>query len=296
MNKLIQKVLLIGNGINNIQQHYQWRDLIDNLIRFIDAKGQIQTDNKPFPLLYEEIFVAALKRNIRESDIKQYIAQEILCLRPNDIHREIISMNYADILTTNYDYTLENVMTDKMESLQNQGVVNETVYNIFRHHKLHQTRFWHIHGEAGMPQSITLGYEQYSGYLQRMRNYVVSGTGDLYKTSIKSLIRRIKKGVGDPYSWLDLFFTKDVFIIGLTLDFIEIHLWWLITYRQRAKLEKVMPVNNRIFYFYPKEYHAAIENKLQVLKSSGVIPQPVTLHKNNWLKYYQEVLKKVNQL
>lgn len=293
---MFQKVLLVGNGINNIQQHYQWRDLIHNLIRFIEADGQIQTENKPFPLLYEEIFVAALKRKIKEADIKQYIAQEILCLQPNEIHRQIINMGFTDILTTNYDYTLENVLTSELTDLGNNGLVNETVYNIFRHHQLNQTRFWHIHGEAGTPQSITLGYEQYSGYLQRMRNYVVTGTGDLYKISIKPLVRRMKKEVADTYSWLDLFFTKDIFIIGLTLDFIEIHLWWLVTYRQRAKLEKVMPVNNHIYYFYPKEYQTAIGNKLQVLESSGVIPRPVALNKSNWLKYYKDVLNQVKRL
>src|SRR5438067_3403804 len=140
----MNKVLLLGNGINNIKQHYQWRDLINNLIRFIGAEGQIHTDNKPFPLLYEEVFVAALKRKIKEADIKNYIAQEILCLQPNDIHRQIISMNCMDILTTNYDYTLENVTFNEPDRLDNCGVVNETVYNIFRHHQLNETRFWHI--------------------------------------------------------------------------------------------------------------------------------------------------------
>ena len=57
-----------------------------------------------------------------------------------------------------------------------------------------------------------------------------------------------------------------------------------------------MPINNRIFYFYPKEYATDIENKLQVLESSGVIPHPVPLNNNNWLKYYHEVLRQVKRL
>ena len=32
-------------------------------------------------------------------------------------------------------------------------------------------------------------------------------------------------------SWIDLFFTHDIYIVGLKLDTNEIDLWWLLTYR-----------------------------------------------------------------
>ncbi|MEJ7673835.1 MAG: hypothetical protein WKF59_14345 [Chitinophagaceae bacterium] len=56
-------------------------DLINNVINFIGAQGIISTIDKPFPLLYEEIFVEAIKhRNFSEIDIKKFIALEVLKL------------------------------------------------------------------------------------------------------------------------------------------------------------------------------------------------------------------------
>ena len=46
-------VLLVGNGINNIEEKYTWDDLTDKIIEIAGASGQIDKTNKPFPLLYE---------------------------------------------------------------------------------------------------------------------------------------------------------------------------------------------------------------------------------------------------
>ncbi len=291
---MTDKVFLIGNGINNIRQDYRWADIIDNLIEFIGATGQIETDNKPFPLLYEEIYVEAVKnRNIKEAGIKEFIAQEILKLEPNEIHQEIVHSGVSHILTTNYDLTLESVLAKDTTQLQNDGIVRENVFSIFRHHTIDAINFWHIHGDANYPGSITLGYEHYSGYLQQMRNYVATGTGASYKTRFDPLTKRLKRKLEENYSWLDFFFTKDIYIIGLALDFIEIHLWWLLTFRQRASLTKRLPVTNKIVYFYPSAYAKQIKNKLDLMKSAGVIPYSVNYDNANRLKYYKEVLKKI---
>ena len=42
--------------------------------------------------------------------------------------------------------------------------------------------------------SITLEYENHSGYLQYMRNYLVAGTKDTYKKKTsKALLKELKK-------------------------------------------------------------------------------------------------------
>ena len=208
-----EKVLLIGNGINNISQEYTWGDLIDNLIDFIGAAGQIQTNNKPFPLLYEEIFVEAVKnRGFTESEIKDYIGKEVLKLKSNELHKGFLNTGAQNILTTNYDFTFEDILTLNSKGLKNNGVVKESLYSIFRHYEVGQKKIWHIHGDANYSNSITLGYEHYSGYLQQMRNYVVTGTGTTYKNlKLDSLTKRLKKNkLDDNHSWLDFFFTKDI--------------------------------------------------------------------------------------
>lgn len=291
-----EKVLLIGNGINNIAKDYTWSNLIDNLIDLIGAKGQFDTRDKPFPLLYEEIFVEAVKnRGFNEIQIKQFIGQEVAKLEPNDLHKEFLKLNIKNILTTNYDFTFEDNLTSKSRELKNSGKVNENLYSIFRHYQIGNKNIWHIHGDANYLKSITLGYEHYSGYLQQMRNYVVVGTS--YKSlKLDSLVKRIRNNeVHAPYSWLDLFFTQDIYIIGLTLDFIEIHLWWLLTFRQRATLSKNIRWINKIVYFYPNTLGEKIKNKLQLLKSNDILAVSCRYDEKNKADYYKEVIDRINK-
>ena len=286
-------VFLIGNGINNINTSYTWRHLLKDLINYIGAKGQIQIDYKPFPLLYEEIVAQAIrKKKIPEIEIKHFIAEQICKLEPNKIHQEIINTQVRHILTTNYDFTLEQVLTNQTDRIKNEGVVKENLYSIFRHHQLNQKHFWHIHGDRNHLSSITLGYEHYSGYLQQMRNYIA--TGATY-TNIKllPLIRRIDTGkLAETYSWLDFFFTKDVYIFGLTLDFIEIHLWWLLTYRQRAIRSEKIAKKNQIIYFYPEKLENEIRHKLQLLNSYEIKTISISFDPNV-TDYYLCILNKI---
>lgn len=288
------KVLLIGNGVNNIRQDYRWIDLINNLINFIGATGQIRLDDKPFPMLYEEIFVEAVKnRQYTENEIKQFIAREISNLTPNEIHQQILEMDAEHILTTNYDFTLEKLLVQDTHNLKNNGLVKENTYSLFRHYSINKTRFWHIHGDANIPGSIALGFEHYSGYLQQMRNYVINGTGTAYKIKFSPLIRRLKEKSFSVTSWVDLFFTKDVYIIGLTLDFIEMHLWWLLTFRQRLRLLRHLPIKNQIIYFYPDIFCQKIQHKLDLFRSIGVTPFSIAYQESNKIRYYQQVLKRM---
>lgn len=300
---ITSKVLLVGNGINNVSNKLAWRQLIQDLIAYIGAAGQIEIRNKPFPLLYEEIFIEAVKyREFSEKEIKEFIAEKVSGLKRSPIHDEIIKLNFQNILTTNYDYNLEKVKIKDTSYMRNEGVVSEKTYNLFRHNKIENTDIWHIHGECNLPSSITLGYEHYSGYLQQMRNYVVTGTGSSYKkVTFEPLKERFKKGQIKFDSWIDFFFKKNIHILGFTFDFVEMHLWWILTYRARMKyekdnsIEKKISIENKITYYYPEQEAARIQNKLDLLRSNGVIPFSIRLNRGNWTKYYLEALEKIKK-
>lgn len=288
-------VLLIGNDINNINHGYEWSDLIDDLISFVGANGRIVNNNdKPFPLLYEEIFVEAQRiRKYNESDIKEFISEIISKLSPNPIHYTIANSNIRNILTTNYDLTIEKCVANNSHSLINAGIVRETSYSIFRHFKINSKNIWHIHGDANYSDSINLGYEQYCGYLQQMRNYIVTGTGNSYKEKLDPLTKRLKVGFPEKYSWLDYFFTSDVHIIGLRLDYVEIHLWWLLTFRKRSLIKNKFPDTNRIYYYYPEGLQVEIKDKLDLLRSAGVITIAQEYDESNRLPYYDNILNTI---
>lgn len=285
-------VLLIGNDINNISRGQSWKDLLQDIITFCHAGDCIELDDKkPFPLLYEEIFLTASKNHkIREKDLKSFIAIKAAEIKSNPIHSAIRALKPAHILTTNYEFTLEG-----STPLENTSLINEKFYSIFRKYKVGDTNYWHIHGDCLNPMSINLGFEHYGGQLQMMRNYVVSGTVYTSKeVPKKSLLRRIHFKEVYFHSWIDLFFTDDIHIFGLSLDFVETDLWWLLTYRARQKFHhKNVPVHNKIFYYIPEEYVAASKCKLDLLTANDVTV--IALPGKDKLAYYESIINGIGK-
>lgn len=291
-----QKVLLIGNDINNATESYSWSDLIDRLIHFAKIDKAISKVNKPFPLLYEEIYLrSAAEFSTIESSIKKFIASETERLKPNPLHSAILDLGVENLLTTNYDLSFEKASGTDLKKCKNQGIIKENTYNLFRYHKTDRHKIWHIHGSETNPNSITLGYEHYSGYLQQMRNYTASGTIGTYKAKdFHSLIRRIKENAVLDESWVDFFFTKDIYIFGLNLDFVELHLWWLFTFRARAKVENRCAVTNKIIYFYPEGKEKDSAHKLEMFRAVGIetIAQKSTGDK---MQYYLNIINRIKK-
>ena len=143
--------------------------------------------------------------------------------------------------------------------------------------------------------SINLGFEHYGGQLQQMRNNVVSGTTYSSPQAPKlPLLRRLKQGPIQEHSWLDLFFTKDIHIFGLSLDFVETDLWWLLTYRARQKFQRnTVPVPNHLYYYIPAELVKVAGFKLDMLTANDVTV--VTISAKSKLAYYQEILDRIKK-
>ncbi len=294
MAKMKDIALLIGNDINNISPGVSWAELLQKITDFCQVSDRVTIHKeKPFPMLYEEIFLAAIKtKQIEERDLKAFIAANVAQIDQNDIHHQIRALSAANIMTTNYDYTLQGT-----NLLKNTGVVVERLYSIFRRNELNGTNYWHLHGEANHPMSINLGFEHYCGQLQNMRNYVVTGTDYTSPNVAKaSLLKRLqsKKALANQ-SWIDLFFTKDIFILGLALDFIETDLWWLLTFRARSKFYKnKISITNKIYYYIPEGYVALSKHKLDLLKVNGV--EVISIKAPNKLNYYHQVLESIDKL
>lgn len=283
--------LLVGNGVNSLSSGLSWNQLLANMIAYCDCTDLKPHDSKPFPLFYEEIFLTAVKRGTikKERDLKKFIADEVRKIAPNKVHEMIRTLQPAHIMTVNYEYLLQGVEPD-----QNDSLIQETTYSIFRRFLMGGINYWHLHGDCNNPKSINLGYEHYGGQLQKMRNYITAipyYKGDQIEK--KSLARRLKHGeLPAIQSWIDLFFLKDVHIIGLNLDFVETDLWWLLTYRARQQqYKKEFAVTNRVIYYIPKKYEKGAEFKINVLKANGVEVEVIDQPHN--LTYYQDIFDRI---
>ncbi|MEK0338303.1 MAG: hypothetical protein QQN41_12800 [Nitrosopumilus sp.] len=103
-------------------------------------------------------------------------------------------------------------------------------------------------------ESIMIGYEHYTSYLERIQENI-KGKSGTQKLDNQSLMIRLRNGEKSPF-WTDLFFTHNLDIVGQGFDFSENHLWWLINFRANA-MRKInakheVDINNRIRFFYPR--------------------------------------------
>ncbi|MCH8539798.1 MAG: SIR2 family protein [Opitutales bacterium] len=283
----MENVLLIGNDINNTNHGKSWNDLLGELKTWSGQGNHLTEDEEKVPssLIYERIALTTLKsknKQISESGLKQKIATWANNIAPTNIHRELAQISGSHILTTNYDLSLEKALNKNFaeKNCTNKGLIKEQKYSIFRHFEVEGKKVWHLHGSLDKPNSINLGYEHYSGYLQAMRNYVA--TSPQYTKSIngnRSLIHNLKnKDEFKVLSWLNLFFTQNIHILGLGLNFVEMHLWWLLTYRARKRFLLGSDfIKNSITYYYPKCFESCSNTgqKIQLLKACDVITKPV---------------------
>lgn len=282
--------LLIGNDINNINKGTSWNDLLISIKNKYHVET-LENGRKPFPMLYEEIFLSAIQQqHMDEKELKTFIADAVSNIQQNELHELIRELSVENIMTTNYDFSLAGTHPKEKTSL-----VNETTYSVFRkYHSLNKT-YWHIHGDCNNPFSINLGYEHYCGQLQKMRDYVVNGPNYSASTKIykASLIRRLQAGRQMALqSWIDLFFTTDIHIFGLSLDFVEIDLWWLLTYRARNKFYKKNTfIKNQIYYYIPHKYVKDSSDKIQLLRANDVKVE--IIDEENKSKYYQKIINSI---
>ena len=270
------KCLLVGNGINLLSRNGQsWQQVLRDLARKADKEQIIMelSEHKPFTLIYEEISLRSHEFNgTKEIELKKYVASLVKQIEPNMFHERFIDSNIKNIITTNYDYSFEK--SCRNYSSQKANLARETKYSNFRRRVINNTNVWHIHGEADVPNSITLGHEQYSGTIQKMRNYL---TGDRENTG--GPVSPFKCGIAnfenesEVYSWLDIFLRDEVHIVGFGLDYTEIDLWWLLSYKARIRQKRgnSLHVGETYFHhFYDRTINDKERAKHLILKSLGV--------------------------
>ncbi len=277
--------LLIGNGINNLSlPSLSWQDLLGDLIVSINKENVINLEKKPFLHVYEEIYTRALKyTESNENILKNKIVDSTKRIARNNYHDVILDLRFENILTTNYDYNLSPDVSGSK--------TKETKYSLYRYQEYKDKKIWHIHGELNNPESIMIGYEHYMGSIHNIQTN-----------------QNKKKDEKKKESWVDIFLRDDVYILGLGLDFGEIDLWWLSSYRNRLILEDKIPANKIVYIKSKKietfnneiiECEKRVENnikekeekaKIEMLQVFGVEIKEFNLADRNYSLFYDEVI------
>lgn len=229
-------------------------------------------------MIYEQIlFEKIQKNNASDIDIelsmKQQIAEEMEKQNGNEFYGLLIDLGLDDYLTTNYDYAFNKSFESKYKC-SSKNLSTEILYSIRRHTLLScndlnlKCKLWHIHGEIGFPKTISLGLDHYCGTIGKIDSYL-KGTYSIKseEIKIKKMEMKLRDNNFDDTSWIELFFTNNIHIIGLGMDYSETDIWWILT--KRARLKRCNMVNGNIFFYHvsPK---ALEKDKEKFLKSLDV--------------------------
>jgi hypothetical protein len=294
--------VLFGNGLNNLSKNrIPWDELLNKI------KGISNFDNGTLPntFIYERaIFENHLSDNIRETEyeIKKSISELLSTIETNDFYRLLFELNCENYLTTNYDYAFKNYIL-KTEEYLIENHSTEDIYSIRRQTQVFNKeqeeilKIWHIHGEISNPISIMLGLDHYCGSVSKLDAYV-KGTYDFQENSkkinVKKMSDKLLQGAFDSRSWSDLLFNSNIHIIGLSLDFSETDIWWVLTKRARMIKDKKTSdlIKNKI-YFYDKNIK---EDKEELLDSLGVsVVKPTKEYGENWSEYYLDTINDIKE-
>lgn len=280
-----EPAILIGNGINLLSDNRSWEHLLRNISEHFQINVRITRD-KAFPLIFEELlFKSNRTYNETLDDFKQRIYNELIDLKNNEFHNRLMEINCNEYLTTNYDYSLERVLQTNFE--KNNTNSKEIKYSIYRNNVVGEIKkIWHIHGELDQGSyskknhnSILIGNEHYGDYHKRIIENIKP------KDSIVKALENERK------SWPQMFFTHDIHIIGLSMDFSENHLWWLINYR--ARIERIIgELPNKIYYHYPSfsEEQNRAKNELFSALNVESVPTVVQTIDDNKYKRFWDIL------
>ncbi len=251
-------VIFFGNGLNRIQEGLDWNKLLDEI-----SGGKILKDI-PLPFQYEDIclsddagdFDKGPSCSVGEDELKQRIVDKLSIIHSNDVYEALAKMPINDYITTNYDKMLEKTLSEMgYEVIDSDSDSSESRYSIHRYNTLKKgddvKRIWYIHGNIDKHNSIIMGYDQYCGELSKMDDWVKGSYKIIANEPIKAIHSRFPNTAHDDTikSWIDLFFTSNVHIIGYSMPFDEIDLWWLLDKRKRLIWEGRMATYGTIRFY-----------------------------------------------
>ena len=298
----MDKTLLFGNGLNQLTTGLiSWKDLLDK----IKKKNKFDDLQLPNTMIYERILLERPKLTdgifAVEGNIKSEIAEQMQNIPTNENYEMIYNLGFKNYLTTNYDYSLNKKL--KELDLFSKNNSTEDIYSIRRNTSIldkadkEVCKIWNIHGEVDRPASIMLGLDHYCGSIGKLDAYL-KGTYEFQENKnpvrVNSINDKIKRREYDKHSWVELFFNTDIHILGLSLEYSETDLWWILNKRARIMNDKKtsIHISNKIFYYStsiePEKEGVLNSFNVNVIKTEKTNPKTF-----NWKKYYRDIIEKI---
>lgn len=282
----IQKTLLVGNGLNravvpdsskSIFAPLSWNETLNKLSAYANLNIR-NIDKKPLTLVFDEILLKLKDTGIRKIDLQHMMSQLTIPISNQHLD-ELFYPLTKHALTTNYSSMHAYHFGNPYPAMLPRVRIDEKTFSLFRYYATPKDRrLWYINGNAGTPTSLTLGYRQYARYQAQIKNYLTSGLDYTnFRVANSPLFRNQPNFDFDKsdnhYSWVDLFLRDDIHVVGLSMDYTESILWWLLT----EKLTLQQKFSKRVggFSYYQinidgKQPKGSEAEKLMMLGDLGV--------------------------
>lgn len=249
LKQLVDKnsVILIGNGINqyNLKSNssinqVSWHAILMSMLKEYELSKTNIPDMYPFTEIFE---IIKSNKNLKDKVLKKSFAFRIEQMKHSAAHKRLIDFceEYGiDILTTNFDHTLENVYNFVIDSeiSRKRNFTRWYPWNAYytlTKGKRDYPRIWHIQGDIQYVDSLKLTVHDYNRSMNHFNKYNPSKEKSMYYTI---------------YSWVNIFFEKKLVIFGLALEEQEFFLRHMLYLKSQMRINK----NEIIGYFiYAKE-------------------------------------------
>ena len=290
---MINSAILIGNGINRAKNNDAWGKMIEKLSNNCGCDAFDDKCHSNFSLEFERIYFSAVNAGKIKSkyDVKKVFASLIPVL---ELQRLVTSLPIENHITTNYDYYLEKSILSDYSRKTTVPLTSEKKHSLFRKATIGGRYVWHIYGEQQNPASICLGYEHYCSYLVAMHSYLTKPNENISKTPYIRYF--MENETTEVSTWMTLFFTHDIYIVGLSLSFTEMDIWWLLNYRAQFFIDNPKYKKPNIYYYFPAINDSDLHDQLVVLNAMSVDLHPMTIHEQDWSKYYRDILLDIERV
>lgn len=246
-----QTTIFYGNGVNLLSKNGKsW----DSILREISV-GQILPPIENNTLKYEYIvlpkerytevlhgFEFTINGMLEppelidtEEHIKEELAKELSKNEASYFYKKLAALEADNYITTNYESFLNTPFKERGYTVkESEGIIHRVKphYKFLKNDK--KIRFWNIHGNVELEETIMLGLYDYSKYV----------------IEIDRIMRAIERGNPnvDESSWPFIMLLTDVHIFGFGLGYEETDLWYFLICRKRLIRKNKMPKNRIVYY------------------------------------------------
>lgn len=230
----LPRVLLLGSGVLQLGGGGNWKALLESI-----AEKTYSTTNLsgiPYAMQPEALCGTDVEQ------VQQLTAQKISSSPIHPLLRELLSLDFDAILTTNYTYEIEQVLSGGTWSSNQRKAAfcaldghshahfNTCICNLIQRENKKPIPVFHIHGEKERSKSLILSYYSYARSVSNLIEYNSNRANQYreHQENHESL---------EVQSWLDYFLMGDVYTVGFALDPSEFDIWWAIERKSREKAQ-----------------------------------------------------------